>query len=262
MSDAILRVRGLSKRFDSEEVLRGVSFEVHKGDAKVFIGPSGTGKSTLLRCLNRLVEPDSGQVWLGSEEITHASDIDGVRRRMGMVFQNFYLFDHLTALGNVEIGLTKVLKMPKRQAKDFAMSELARVGMDRFADKYPAELSGGQAQRVSIARSLAMNPEIMLFDEPTSALDPELTGEVLEVMRNLASGGMTMLVVSHEMEFVYSVASEVLFMEGGVIVERGTPGQIRDENASAESRDPGAPSAQNPSKSFARTRAFLRRLDG
>ncbi|MDR1020644.1 MAG: amino acid ABC transporter ATP-binding protein [Synergistaceae bacterium] len=252
MGDTILRVQGLSKRFDSEEVLRGVSFEVKKGDAKVFIGPSGTGKSTLLRCLNRLVEPDSGQVWLGDDEITHASDIDGVRRRMGMVFQNFYLFDHLTALGNVEIGLVKVLKMPRHDARGFAMSELARVGMDRFADKYPAELSGGQAQRVSIARSLAMNPEIMLFDEPTSALDPELTGEVLEVMKRLASGGMTMLVVSHEMEFVYSVASEVLFMEGGVIVERGTPGQIREDDAS----DTGAP------KQFQRTRAFLRRLDG
>ncbi|MDR0648567.1 MAG: amino acid ABC transporter ATP-binding protein [Synergistaceae bacterium] len=251
----MLRVQGLSKRFDSEEVLRDVSFEVRKGDAKVFIGPSGTGKSTLLRCLNRLVEPDSGQVWLGDEEITHASDIDGVRRRMGMVFQNFYLFDHLTALRNVEIGLVKVLKMPRREARDFAMSELARVGMDRFADKYPAELSGGQAQRVSIARSLAMNPEIMLFDEPTSALDPELTGEVLEVMRRLAAGGMTMLVVSHEMEFVYSVASEVLFMEGGVIVERGTPGQIRDDGATGDAGQ-GAP------RQFQRTRAFLRRLDG
>jgi polar amino acid transport system ATP-binding protein len=250
MGDVILRVRDICKSFNSEEVLRGVSFEVSKGDVKVFIGPSGTGKSTLLRCLNRLVEPDSGQVWLGGDEITRASDIDGVRRRMGMVFQNFYLFDHLTALKNVEIGLIKVLKMPRREARDFAMSELSRVGMERFADKYPAELSGGQAQRVSIARSLAMNPEIMLFDEPTSALDPELTGEVLDVMKNLASGGMTMLVVSHEMEFVYSVASEVLFMEGGVIVERGTPSRIREESES-DSR-----------KTFGRTRAFLRRIDG
>jgi polar amino acid transport system ATP-binding protein len=257
---AILRVRDLRKRFDSEEVLRGVSFDVRKGDVKVFIGPSGTGKSTLLRCLNRLVEPDSGQVWLQDDEITHASDIDGVRRRMGMVFQNFYLFDHLTALGNVEIGLVRILKMPKREARDFAMSELAKVGMERFAGKYPAELSGGQAQRVSIARSLAMNPEIMLFDEPTSALDPELTGEVLEVMKSLASGGMTMLVVSHEMEFVYSVASEVLFMEGGVIVECGTPWQIREENASGEIFGVSGEFGSNPS--FSRTRAFLRRLNG
>ncbi|MDR3280248.1 MAG: amino acid ABC transporter ATP-binding protein [Synergistaceae bacterium] len=250
MGDVILKVRDIHKRFDSEEVLRGVSFDVQKGDVKVFIGPSGTGKSTLLRCLNRLVEPDSGQIWLGDDEITHAVDIDGVRRRMGMVFQNFYLFDHLTALRNVEIALIKVLKMQKASARELAMSELSRVGMERFAGKYPAELSGGQAQRVSIARSLAMNPEVMLFDEPTSALDPELTGEVLEVMKKLASGGMTMLVVSHEMEFAYSVANEVLFMEGGVVVERGAPREIRND---AASDSPGR---------FERTRAFLRRIDG
>ncbi|MDR1914990.1 MAG: amino acid ABC transporter ATP-binding protein [Synergistaceae bacterium] len=255
MEDVILRVRDLHKRFDSEEVLRGVTFEVRKGDVKVFIGPSGTGKSTLLRCLNRLVEPDSGQVWLGGDEITHSSDIDGVRRRMGMVFQNFCLFDHLTALRNVEIGLLKVLKMPKHQARELALSELARVGMERFADKYPAELSGGQAQRVSIARSLAMNPEVMLFDEPTSALDPELTGEVLDVMKLLASGGMTMLVVSHEMEFVYSVASEVLFMERGVIAERGTPRLIRGGTA------PGSDGSSDAAGSFERTRAFLRHIN-
>jgi polar amino acid transport system ATP-binding protein len=250
VGDVVLRVVDIHKRFESEEVLRGVSFDVQRGDVKVFIGPSGTGKSTLLRCLNRLVEPDSGQVWLGGDEITRASDIDGVRRRMGMVFQNFYLFDHLTVLRNVEIALIKVLRMPKAEARKLAMSELARVGMERFADKYPAELSGGQAQRVSIARSLAMNPEIMLFDEPTSALDPELTGEVLDVMKSLASGGMTMLVVSHEMEFAYSVANEVLFMEGGVIVERGTPREIRDVTAS------------NSGGRFGRTRAFLRRIYG
>jgi polar amino acid transport system ATP-binding protein len=255
VGDVVLRVENLHKSFNSEEVLRGVSFDVRKGDVKVFIGPSGTGKSTLLRCLNRLVEPDSGQVWLGDDEITRASDIDGVRRRMGMVFQNFYLFDHLTALRNVEIALVKVLKMPKAEAREFALSELERVGMGRFADKYPAELSGGQAQRVSIARSLAMNPEVMLFDEPTSALDPELTSEVLDVMRNLASGGMTMLVVSHEMEFAYSVANEVLFMEGGVILERGTPEEIRGELS------PASGAAQTAGR-FERTRAFLRRIDG
>lgn len=242
--DTVLRVSDLRKRFGDEEVLRGVSFEVLKGDVKVFIGPSGTGKSTMLRCINRLVEPDSGQVWLGGDEITHESNIDSVRRRMGMVFQNFYLFDHLTALRNVEIALIKVLKMSKADAKELSMFELARVGMERFADKYPAELSGGQAQRVSIARALAMSPEVMLFDEPTSALDPELTGEVLDVMRTLASGGMTMLVVSHEMEFANSVAGEILFMEGGVIAERGTPREIL---AGQES-------------SFGRTRSFLRRI--
>jgi polar amino acid transport system ATP-binding protein len=255
MPDVVLRVLDLYKKFESEEVLRGVSFEVRRGDVKVFIGPSGTGKSTLLRCLNRLVEPDSGRVWLGDTEITRATDIDGVRRRMGMVFQNFYLFDHLTALRNVEIALLKVLKMRASEARELAMFELSRVGMDRFADKYPAELSGGQAQRVSIARSLAMNPEIMLFDEPTSALDPELTKEVLDVMKSLASGGMTMLVVSHEMEFAYSVASEVLFMEGGIVAERGTPKEIRDEVAS------GGDDARTAGR-FGRTRAFLRRIDG
>lgn len=244
MMDTVLRVQDLHKRFGDEEVLRGVSFEVHKGDVKVFIGPSGTGKSTMLRCINRLIEPDSGQVWLGKDEITHESNIDSVRRRMGMVFQNFYLFDHLTALRNVEIALIKVLKMSKKDAKELALFELARVGMERFADKYPAELSGGQAQRVSIARALAMSPEVMLFDEPTSALDPELTGEVLDVMRTLAAGGMTMLVVSHEMEFANSVAGEILFMEGGVIVERGVPREIL-------AGDGG---------SFERTRSFLRRI--
>jgi polar amino acid transport system ATP-binding protein len=254
MSRAILRVLDLRKKFDSEEVLRGVTFEVERGDVKVFIGPSGTGKSTLLRCLNRLVEPDSGQVWLSDEEITHATDIDKVRRRMGMVFQNFYLFDHLTVLKNVEIALIKVLKKSPKEAREIALYELARVGMERFADKYPAELSGGQAQRVSIARSLAMNPEIMLFDEPTSALDPELTGEVLDVMKSLASGGMTMLVVSHEMEFAYSVANEILFMEGGVIVERGAPAEIRPALVQGGKTQSAG--------SFERTRAFLRRVDG
>ncbi len=246
-SPLVLRVEDLHKSFGDEEVLKGVSFEVRKGDVKVFIGPSGTGKSTMLRCLNRLEEPDAGHVWLGDTEITHASDIDRVRRRMGMVFQNFYLFDHLSALRNVEIALVKVLGMSRSSARELALFELARVGMDRFVDKYPAELSGGQAQRVSIARALAMAPEVMLFDEPTSALDPELTGEVLDVMRELASGGMTMLVVSHEMEFAYSVAHEVLFMEGGVIAERGTPQQILDDTTG---------------RVFERTRTFLRRING
>ncbi|GHV56094.1 peptide ABC transporter ATP-binding protein [Synergistales bacterium] len=251
----ILKVSDLRKSFDSEEVLKGVSFEVKSGDVKVFIGPSGTGKSTMLRCLNRLEEPDGGRVWLSGEEITKATDIDAIRRRMGMVFQNFCLFDHLTALRNVEIGLIKVLKMPKKDARERAMFELSRVGMDKFAGKYPAELSGGQAQRVSIARSLAMEPDVMLFDEPTSALDPELTLEVLDVMRDLGAGGMTMLVVSHEMDFAYSVANEIIFMEGGVILERGTPNEIRDETAEETIGSSGAPPR------FARTRAFLRRID-
>ena len=245
--ECVLRVQDIHKSFDGEEVLKGVSFDVHKGDVKVFIGPSGTGKSTLLRCLNRLVEPDSGQIWLCGDEITHKSDIDAVRRRMGMVFQNFFLFDHLNVLKNVEIALLKVRRMKPKDAREMAMFELSRVGMERFADKYPAEISGGQAQRVSIARALAMEPEVMLFDEPTSALDPELTGEVLDVMKTLASGGTTMLIVSHEMGFANSVAHEILFMEGGIIAERGTPKEIQDD---AEGRI------------FERTRAFLWRIHG
>lgn len=243
----VLRALNIRKSFNEEEVLRGVSFDVRKGEVKVFIGPSGTGKSTLLRCLNRLVEPDAGQVWLGSDEVTHDSDIDRVRQRMGMVFQNFYLFDHLTVLRNVEIALRKVLKMPPGKAREVAFFELSRVGMERFSDKYPAELSGGQAQRVSIARALAMAPEVMLFDEPTSALDPELTGEVLDVMKSLAASGTTMLVVSHEMNFAHSVAHEILFMEGGVIAERGTPRQILEDSCGS---------------GFERTKAFLGRING
>ncbi len=226
-SEYILRVENLHKKFGEREVLHGISFNVRKGDTKVFIGPSGTGKSTLLRCINQLTVPDSGQVWLDDDEITGCGQkISTFRQRIGMVFQNFNLFDHLTALQNVEIAPIKVLKMKPAEAGKKAMEELCRVGMQDWADHYPAELSGGQAQRVSIARALAMDPEVILFDEPTSALDPELTREVLEVMKELARGGMTMLVVTHEMGFARSVATEVIFMEGGEIVEQGPPGEI------------------------------------
>jgi polar amino acid transport system ATP-binding protein len=223
----VLKVEDIHKSYSGTEVLRGVSFNVSRGETKVFIGPSGTGKSTLLRCVNQLTIPDKGRVWLNGEEVVHSHNkINLYRQKMGMVFQNFYLFDHLTALGNVEISLIKVKKMNKRDAKEKAMEELRQVGMEQKAHLYPAELSGGQAQRVSIARALAMDPEVMLFDEPTSALDPELTGEVLDVMKNLAHAGMTMLVVTHEMGFASSVANEILFMEEGKILESGSPEKI------------------------------------
>lgn len=223
----ILRVEEIHKNFGDREILHGISFAVKKGETIVFIGPSGTGKSTLLRCINQLTEPDKGKVFLDDEEITGCGQrISEYRQRIGMVFQNFNLFDHLTAVENVEIAPIKVRKMKKEGARAKAMEELRRVGMADWADHYPAELSGGQAQRVSIARCLAMDPEVILFDEPTSALDPELTREVLEVMKDLARSGMTMLVVTHEMGFARSVATEVIFMEGGQIIEQGPPLEI------------------------------------
>ena len=227
MTEPILRVENLTKTYGDLEVLKGVSFDVYPGEKKVFIGPSGTGKSTLLRCINLLTEPDGGSVYLNGEEVTNSGrKINDYRQKMGMVFQNFNLFDHLTAVRNVELALLKVKKMGKKEAREKAMFELERVGMLDWADHYPAQLSGGQAQRVSIARALAMDPEVMLFDEPTSALDPELKREVMEVMRKLADQGMTCLVVTHEMKFATSFASEILLMEKGEIIERGKPEDI------------------------------------
>ncbi|WP_416242167.1 amino acid ABC transporter ATP-binding protein [Aminobacterium sp.] len=241
--NVILRVENIHKTYGGIEVLKGISFSVKKGETKVFIGPSGTGKSTLLRCINQLTIPDSGQIWLHGEEVTHSKkNINLFRQKMGMVFQNFYLFDHLTALRNVEIALIKVKGMDKKSARKKAMQELERVGMAAFTDHYPSQLSGGQAQRVSIARALAMDPDVMLFDEPTSALDPELIGEVLEVMRDLAKAGMTMLVVTHEMGFACSVANEIMFMEEGKILESGSPETLLN------------------TPQYERTRQFLRKL--
>lgn len=223
----LLRVEDVHKRYGKEEVLCGVSFGMMKGETKVIIGPSGTGKSTLLRCINRLTPADQGRVWLEEEEITHTrTNINKIRAQIGFVFQSFNLFAHLTALGNVRIGPMKVKGMKKDDATRLAREELDRVGLADKVDAYPAELSGGQQQRVSIARALAMFPKLILFDEPTSALDPELIGEVLEVMVSLAKEGMTMLVVTHEMGFARAVADEIIFMENGVIVEQGTPTQM------------------------------------
>jgi len=195
---------------------------------KALIGPSGAGKSTFLQCLNHLIPPDSGELLLNGEQVTphNAHELYALRRRVGMIFQDFNLFDHLNAQENVSIALVKVKGMAKRDAALRAMSELERVGLSRRAGLYPAELSGGQKQRVAIARALAMDPEVILLDEPTSALDPELVGEVLAAIRELARGGMTMIMATHQMEFARALATEILFMEKGAIIERGSPAAL------------------------------------
>lgn len=237
-NDTILTVKDVVKDFGTNRVLDGISFDVKKGEVVVVIGPSGTGKSTLLRCINQLTPPNSGRVWLEEEEITGKhSNINQLRQHIGFVFQHFALFNHLTALQNVEVGLYKVKKMSRGEARKKALQELERVGLSEHKEKFPAELSGGQQQRVGIARALAMDPKIMLFDEPTSALDPELTGEVLTVMKDLARAGMTMVVVSHEIGFARSVADRIIFMEAGHIVEEGHPEKILVQAEKARTRE-------------------------
>ena len=217
--EPILSIRHLSKRFGSLEVLKDISFDVRKGEVVVVLGPSGSGKSTMLRCLNRLEEPTSGEIIFEGDDICQKGvDVNDVRKRMGMVFQQFNLFPHLDALHNVMIAQMKVLKRDRAEAERIAHAELERVGLAEREDHYPDELSGGQQQRVAIARAMATSPEIIYFDEPTSALDPELTVEVLGAMRRLAEDGMTMLVVTHEMGFARNVADRVVFMEGGSVV--------------------------------------------
>ena len=226
--EPILRLENIHKSYAGQEVLKGVSLELARGDIKVIIGPSGSGKSTLLHCINFLVSFEQGRVWLHDLEIdpTDKPRLYAYRQKVGMIFQDFNLFDHLTALDNVQIGLVRVRRIPKREARERAMSELVRVGLSDHVFKYPAELSGGQKQRVSIARALAMDPEVMLLDEPTSALDPELIGEVHAVIRDLAAGGMTMALVTHEIGFAAALANEILFMENGLILERGPAATI------------------------------------
>jgi polar amino acid transport system ATP-binding protein len=226
MTSAVV-ISELHKSFGPLEVLRGIDFTVETGQVVCVIGPSGSGKSTLLRCVNLLEEPTSGQVIVNGVELTDPDvDIDAARRRIGMVFQQFNLFPHLTALENVTIAQRRVLKRGRTRANQLAMQNLEKVGIAEKASAYPAQLSGGQQQRVAIARSLSMDPDLMLFDEPTSALDPELVGDVLAVMRSLAEDGMTMLVVTHEMSFAREVADHVVFMDGGVIVEQGLPDKV------------------------------------
>ena len=223
----ILDIRGLRKSFHHLEVLRGIDLAVLPQELVFIIGPSGSGKSTLLRCCNRLEEPTSGSIRVDGVDIMAAStDINAMRRRIGMVFQSFNLYPHMTALGNVALALVKVLRKPRVEAEQSALTALDRVGLAEKARAYPAELSGGQQQRVAIARALALEPKLMLFDEPTSALDPELVGSVLNVMRELRRAGMTMLVVSHEMRFARDAADRVIFMDHGAIVEEGAPERI------------------------------------
>ncbi len=204
--------------------VKDVSLEVKEGDIKLIFGPSGSGKSTLARCLAMLTTPTKGDVYLKGECLTKSGvDLNKARARIGFVFQHIWLFHHLTALGNVELGLRRVLKLPKKEARNRAMQALEEVKMEDCISQYPAQLSGGQQQRVGIARALAMNPEIIILDEPTSALDPELTGEVIDTLRDLAEKGSTMLVISHEMPFAREVAHEMIFFDEGTIIERGPP---------------------------------------
>lgn len=223
----LFRIDDLCKSFGSLSVLKNVSTEIKKGEVVVIIGPSGSGKSTFLRTLNLLEEPTKGTILFKGTEITGKhKHIDQYRQNIGMVFQHFNLFPHMTILKNMTLAPIKLLKMPKEEAERMAMEYLKRVGLAEKADAYPSQLSGGQKQRIAIVRALCMNPEVLLFDEPTSALDPEMVGEVLEVMKDLAKSGMTMLVVTHEMGFAREVGSRVLFMDDGRIVEENTPGEI------------------------------------
>jgi polar amino acid transport system ATP-binding protein len=220
----VIDVKNLHKAYGDHEVLKGVNEHIEKGEKVVVIGPSGSGKSTFLRCLNLLEEPTSGEIIFEGQNITSKqTDINLVRRRMGMVFQQFNLFPHLTVKENIKLAPVKLKIMSDEEADKRALELLARVGLPDKADSYPAQLSGGQQQRIAIARALAMNPDVMLFDEPTSALDPEMVGEVLEIMKELADDGMTMVVVTHEMGFAREVATRVLFMDGGNIVEQNEP---------------------------------------
>jgi polar amino acid transport system ATP-binding protein len=225
--DDEIQVYGLHKSFGPVEVLKGIDLTVHRGEVVCVIGPSGSGKSTLLRCINVLEWPTSGRIFILNEEITNPyADVDRIRSTMGMVFQQFNLFPHLTVLENCMVSQVSVRKKPKDQARRVALDTLAKVGLADRAEAYPAQLSGGQQQRAAIVRALAMDPELMLFDEPTSALDPELVGDVLKVMRQLADEGMTMMVVTHEMAFAREVADRVIFMDDGRIVEEGPPAQV------------------------------------
>ena len=227
MSDIAIQVKGLKKSFGDHEVLKGIDETIKKGEKVVVIGPSGSGKSTFLRCLNLLEKPTAGQIWVHGEEITAPGcKVDNLRQRMGMVFQHFNLFPHMTIMKNITLAPIQKGLMSKDEAYEKATSLLKRIGLWDKAEAYPNMLSGGQKQRVAIVRSLAMNPDVMLFDEPTSALDPEMVGEVLSLMKELAQAGMTMVVVTHEMGFAREVGTRVLLMDEGVIMEQNTPNEF------------------------------------
>lgn len=234
----MIKVNNLHKYFGKLEVLKGVTNHIKKGEVVVVIGPSGSGKSTFLRCLNLLEEPTDGEIIFEGHSITSKeNDINKLREKMGMVFQQFNLFPHLSVLDNITLAPIKVKNLPKEKAEEIALKLLERVGLKDKANAYPKQLSGGQKQRIAIARALAMSPDVMLFDEPTSALDPEMVGEVLEVMKELAKEGMTMVVVTHEMGFAREVGDRVLFMDGGVILEEGTPEEIFDNPKMDRTKD-------------------------
>jgi ABC-type polar amino acid transport system ATPase subunit len=223
----LLRVRGLKKDFDENHVLRGIDYDIYKGQKIVLVGPSGCGKSTFLRCLDMLETPTAGEVWLGDTMVNDPkTDINKIRQRMGMVFQHFNLFNNLTIMGNITLAPVKLRLMTKEEAQEKALQLLRRVKLEDKADAYPHQLSGGQQQRIAICRSLEMNPDVMLFDEPTSALDPEMVGEVLDVMTELAEQGMTMVCVTHEMAFAKKVANRVIFIDEGVIKEDAPPDEF------------------------------------
>jgi polar amino acid transport system ATP-binding protein len=235
---AVVRINQLHKYFGNLEVLKGVDLEVDRGEVVVILGPSGSGKSTLLRCINFLEKPTGGDIWFEDTCITDPStDINKIREHVGMVFQSFNLFPHLSAKGNIMLAQRKVLKRSKADAERIAIEQLTKVGLADRVDYMPAQLSGGQQQRVAIARALAMDPHVMLFDEATSALDPELVRGVLDVMRELAQVGMTMIVVTHEMGFAREVADRAVFMDGGVIVEQGPPSDLFDNPQNERTKD-------------------------
>ena len=239
----MIRFEDVEKSYGPTKALAGVSGEVGRGEVKVLVGPSGSGKSTLIRTVTRLEAIDAGRILVGGADIAgKGMDINRLRQRVGFVFQSFNLFPHLSVVENVTLGPIKLRGMGKAEARDRALAELARVGVAEKAGEMPGKLSGGQSQRVAIARSLAMDPEVMLFDEPTSALDPEMVGEVLAAMKQLAAGGMTMICVTHEMGFAREVADEIWFMERGSVIERGKPGELTD------------------SRRYPRLQAFLRRV--
>jgi polar amino acid transport system ATP-binding protein len=236
-TEAVVSIRNLNKSFGDNHVLRGIDLEVQRGEVVCIIGPSGSGKSTLLRCVNMLETPSHGTVVVLGNDLTDLdTDLDAARAQIGMVFQSFNLFPHMSVLDNVCVAQQKVLKRSSTEAQKIGRQLLERVGLSEKESAFPAQLSGGQQQRVAIARALAMNPQVMLFDEATSALDPELVGEVLNVMRGLADEGMTMLVVTHEMGFAANVASRVVFMDSGVIVEQGSPTQVINSPKEARTR--------------------------